>query len=533
MRGDGKNHVTVSLHVAFVQASYSDNSRNITLSGRKGLALLETTPLRVPLESRRGIARHELNRKASRVKFSMILYEPEKKRRLVTMQVGPNLKFEARKGAEREMVFRDKSIQWSVLFHSEDTLDEFCKHLALLRHAVKNYEKKPKDHELIVQDCSCGLSNERMGITVDSVVKMTYSLWKIDPNHGRTIGKLLHSVEKRRIRLNIESSTSQSQNGGEEEKRETLPKGIELGILGLTKYSRRVLIIPPDLAGGHASDNSVIAYVKILSVKKWKPSREKRSRESIGTKSQGEIVSPASTTTHTPSKSQARKSQISLSNGVDNTVVNESHQKEADGEEQSNFTPIPASLPTSPSRSKHAATPVSSENSKLPKRMSASSVRRSSTESIRSLGDILHGISKSKTENVSRQDVNSQDSSEDEIIKQCCSRLLKSSKANFEKEINSIDDIEEAQKIIRELAIQNRTQRVSLDKKRDEDFVESVLRRCYREISKDLRQYFHDNQEDSGPTSSWKSFLFPGSAVLDFARTRLRAANEALKEALS
>jgi len=65
-----------------------------------------------------------------------------------------------------------------------------------------------------------------------------------------------------------------------------IPKGMELGVLGLTKNARRVLVIPPDLAvvsdsnsysdidpKNAATAKTLVAFVRLLSVKHKKVSK--------------------------------------------------------------------------------------------------------------------------------------------------------------------------------------------------------------------------------------------------------------------
>mmetsp|Transcript_3435 Transcript_3435/g.5338 ORF Transcript_3435/g.5338 Transcript_3435/m.5338 type:complete len:319 (+) Transcript_3435:75-1031(+) len=279
----------ITLHVAFVQASCISTTANVNL-GRKGLAILESSPITKPLQKRAGTKAYEQQLEEARVQYKIVIYDPSTKRQQVAVSITPNFHFVVKKGCQKAMMYMDSSNRrWTINFHSDEDLDEFCIRLALVRNAVTNCRKPPNERELIVQDVASGSEEDQMGVTVGCTIKICFKLWKIDSKHRCTLGSLIASSQKHKLHINpgdepftkIDMKASPSEQSGSS----WIPKGMELGVLGLTKNARRVLVIPPDLAvvsdsnsysdidpKNAATAKTLVAFVRLLSVKHKKHS---------------------------------------------------------------------------------------------------------------------------------------------------------------------------------------------------------------------------------------------------------------------
>lgn len=202
-------------------------------------------------------------------KYSFVCYHQQTQVQDASMEINNGFNLTVHPGADRYVSFFDNQKKyWCIQFADELSKETTLTHFVMVKAADNNLmmdASKPKP--LLIQDLQIGSSSDKETTTGDSV-KMRYSIYLAN-NQPRKLGQLVATFGAEKAKVGKIGDGKEIQ-------------GIDQGLRGMKKGSKRLLVIPPQLAYGSQESekipsNSTIAVQ--LEVMKVRYADEEKSKK--------------------------------------------------------------------------------------------------------------------------------------------------------------------------------------------------------------------------------------------------------------
>ncbi|KAL2613535.1 hypothetical protein R1flu_025227 [Riccia fluitans] len=202
--------------VAVLKLLISNSSGGKNFIGNAGMAVLESS--------------------SSQTKsYQLVLYDASKK---TLSKISINHDFQCTPKAVCCVNFDTSNETWSALFSSTEDWVDFATAVVLARSLVARVSRTFSD--VIIQDISPHQDTVQTGLREGDMAQVTYKAWIERPGFPGTLGHCFQETAGKGKKLELGSGKA--------------IKGLERGVIGMTKSSRRLLIIPPHLAYGSSSE---------------------------------------------------------------------------------------------------------------------------------------------------------------------------------------------------------------------------------------------------------------------------------------
>merc|ERR1740117_53942 len=181
----------------------------------------------------------------------LVCYDAASQKQDCSVVVTPAFKFTILPGSANYCAFYDDKQQyWAVQTASADQVEALARNVALVSHAHWAAHEPEGSQPLIMQDLVPTPAD--MGpVAKGDHIKMRYTMHLLGDDHPQALGPLVGSVGK--------DKAKRSKVGDGKSL-----KGIEAGVLGMTKGMVRFLVIPPSLGYGEAAAGSIPAHSTLL-----------------------------------------------------------------------------------------------------------------------------------------------------------------------------------------------------------------------------------------------------------------------------
>ncbi|KAL3679472.1 hypothetical protein R1sor_022428 [Riccia sorocarpa] len=169
--------------------------------------------------------------------YHLVLYDASKKTLLNT---SVNHDFQCTPKADCWVDFYTTNQTWSAHFSSTEDWVDFATALILARSLVARISHTFSD--VIIQDISPQQDTAQTGLRGGDMVQVAYKAWIERPEFPGTLGHCFQETAGKGKKLELGSGKG--------------IEGLERGLIGMTKSSRRLLLIPPHLAYGSSSERA-------------------------------------------------------------------------------------------------------------------------------------------------------------------------------------------------------------------------------------------------------------------------------------